>query len=437
MNAHGQNFVSTVVILVALILPGAACSTAPSPQPGSSAATPVSPPQPQTPFPIKGTIKPGDKLGAMSIEREESKHYYWLLDSCNFDWEVLKPTSQTVQCTVPPLPVVAIGAFWGATAAKIESSWKLMSWELSVDDYQVALDEFGWSDFSIVNSGEQATYRNWNVLLRNLSPGRHTIRSSWTMATPVDDGWNTYAPGRYDFIAALTVTERPDYPTIPQVAESGQHAYTSKDAGLDFLLYVPKAYGEDPKAEWPLILYLHDAEWRGTNPDFVRRDSLPRRLDIQGDIPFLVISPAGNGDWDFWSKEGMIVPVLRILEEVQTTYAVDPKRIYLTGAGMGGNGVWALGLLHPDAFAALVPLDGYLYPFGVPDNICDLKDVPVWAFHGENDFMVPVEVEQDLVSALNACGGKAQITIKTDAVIPMDEYYRPELYEWLLSQSMK
>jgi predicted peptidase len=134
----------------------------------------------------------------------------------------------------------------------------------------------------------------------------------------------------------------------------------------------------------------------------------------------------------------MITPLITLVEEIQSSYSVDPKRIYLTGSGMGGNGVWAIGLRHPEVFAALAPLDGYLnYPFAVPENICDLKDVPVWAFHGENDFMVPVEVEQELVDALNACGGNAQYTVKPGVVIPGEIYTQSELYEWFLSQSKK
>jgi predicted peptidase len=126
------------------------------------------------------------------------------------------------------------------------------------------------------------------------------------------------------------------------------------------------------------------------------------------------------------------------LDEIKAKTSVDAKRIYLTGNDLGGNGVWALGLLHPEYFAALAPVAGYAsYPFAVPDNICDLKDVPVWAFHGKRDPYVPVEVEQALVDALNACGGDAQITVSPDMKndVPVKAYADPALYEWLLGQS--
>ena len=53
----------------------------------------------------------------------------------------------------------------------------------------------------------------------------------------------------------------------------------------------------------------------------------------------------------------------------------------------------------------------YGWPFTVPENICDLKDVPVWAFHGAKDEVMPLEAEQMLVDALKACGGNVQFTV--------------------------
>jgi predicted peptidase len=106
---------------------------------------------------------------------------------------------------------------------------------------------------------------------------------------------------------------------------------------------------------------------------------------------------------------------------------------------MGGNGVWVMALQHPEYFAALAPIAGYAsYPFAVPDNICDLKDVPVWAFHGGMDEIVPLQVEQDLVNALVACGGDARLTesphMKAD--VPYKVYEDPAFYEWLLSEAL-
>ena len=430
-------FLTTIVLLVVFLT---ACAT--------PTQTSPTPPPTQTPFSVRGIISPGDKIGEMTIERMRSIDYYRLDEFFDFDWTIIEPHSQTVERTLPELSAVGVDIGWGAFKTKIESNWEAMSWELYIDDYQIALDQFGWEDISFLDeTGAEVTCRVWNVILKNLSAGRHTIRYSISLDVSIDDGWNTYLPGKYEYIANLTVIEKPIYPTISSVANPGQYAYTSPKANLDFLLYLPEEYGTDPEAKWPLIVYLHDAEWRGTSPEILRGEfnppylsgvSLPKELEKGKELPFIVLSPVGNGGWDFWSKEEMITPLFTLLEEIQSLYSVDAKRIYLTGAGMGGNGVWAIGLHDPDYFAALAPLDGYLgYPFAVPENICDLKDVPVRASHGGMDFMVPAKVEQALVDALIACGGNAQFTIKPNAVIPVDEYANPELYEWLLSQSKK
>ena len=107
---------------------------------------------------------------------------------------------------------------------------------------------------------------------------------------------------------------------------------------------------------------------------------------------------------------------------------------------MGGNGVWTIGLRYPDYFAALAPVAGYFgWPPEVPENICDLKDVPVWAFHGGRDDIIPVEAGQELVDSLNACGGNAQFSVSQDMKIDVRVkiYAEPELFKWLLFQAMK
>ena len=81
---------------------------------------------------------------------------------------------------------------------------------------------------------------------------------------------------------------------------------------------------------------------------------------------------------------------------------------------------------------------GYFgWPASVPENICDLKDVPVRAFHGARDELIPLEAEQKLVDALQACGGEVQMTVYQDIGhdVSMEQVFTPELYQWLLNQS--
>jgi len=77
-------------------------------------------------------------------------------------------------------------------------------------------------------------------------------------------------------------------------------------------------------------------------------------------------------------------------EEIIQKYPVQTEQIYLTGLSMGGYGTWHWAARHPRAFAALVPICGGAMPLtGFPERAAVLKEVPIWAFHGEDDQIVP------------------------------------------------
>jgi dipeptidyl aminopeptidase/acylaminoacyl peptidase len=63
-----------------------------------------------------------------------------------------------------------------------------------------------------------------------------------------------------------------------------------------------------------------------------------------------------------------------------------------------------------------------------------LKDVPVWAFHGGKDNVVPVKESEDMVEAVKGRGGDAKLTVYPDAGHDSwtVTYDNPELYDWLL-----
>jgi predicted peptidase len=119
-----------------------------------------------------------------------------------------------------------------------------------------------------------------------------------------------------------------------------------------------------------------------------------------------------------------------LLDEVSARYAVDPDRIYLTGLSMGGFGTWAWAIAEPHRFAAIAPICGG----GAPAAVCALRHLPVWAFHGARDTVVPLHRSEDMVRALEACGGNVRFTIypeaKHDSWTPA--YADPELYQWFL-----
>jgi predicted peptidase len=206
----------------------------------------------------------------------------------------------------------------------------------------------------------------------------------------------------------------------------------TKTVRLNYLLYLPKGYGTDPHKKWPLILFLHGAGERGDDLELVKVHGIPKILKRRKTFPFIVVSPQCSED-AWWPGE--VEALAALLDEVVARYAVDPERVYLTGLSMGGFGAWSLAMARPERFAAVAPICGG----GNPGRVCVLKDVPVWAFHGALDPVVPLARSEEMVNALKACGGDVRLTVYPDA--EHDSWTRtyddPELYAWFLRHTRK
>jgi len=214
----------------------------------------------------------------------------------------------------------------------------------------------------------------------------------------------------------------------------GQHPRSfrgqiTKAVALEYLLFLPQDYGRDPEKKWPLMLFLHGAGERGDSLGLVKKHGPPKIVGQQPDFPFIVVSPqCPAGLW--WPEK--LDDLSALLDEVEARYAVDSRRIYLTGLSMGGYGTWSLAQDQPERFAAIVPICGG----GSRALARRLKDLPVWVFHGAQDKTVPLEESEKMVAALKRAGGSPRLTIYPDAGHDSwtETYDNPELYEWLLSQ---
>ena len=201
---------------------------------------------------------------------------------------------------------------------------------------------------------------------------------------------------------------------------------------LKFLLYLPQAAREDPAQKWPLILFLHGVGERGSNPRVLLRYGIPKQVENTPDFPFITISPQCPRD-EWWPN---LIPALNdIYRYALDSYPVDPGRVYLTGLSMGGYGAWAWASLYPEQFAAVAPVcGGGTSSLGFPERVCDLKEVPVWAFHGAQDDTVPISESEILVKTLDGCGGDVRFTVYPEAGHDSwtPTYANPQLYTWFL-----
>jgi predicted peptidase len=107
--------------------------------------------------------------------------------------------------------------------------------------------------------------------------------------------------------------------------------------------------------------------------------------------------------------------------------------VYLTGIGEGAAVAWRWAAKEPEKFAALAPVCG-------PCNaleVCKLRGVPVWIFHGARDQVVPISETQSVVLALKLCGGNVNYTVYPEVGHDAwsNAYDDPDLYAWLLDQN--
>jgi len=209
---------------------------------------------------------------------------------------------------------------------------------------------------------------------------------------------------------------------------------------LPWALYVPRGY--DARSSWPLVVFLHGSGESGR--DGVRQLSAglgPALFAAPARWPALVVlpqKPSGDQEW-----EEVEDAVLALVDEIRSRYRVDPRRIVLTGMSQGGHGTWVLGARHPGLWAALAPVCGYgsalgggAFRGGAAELAVPLARLPVWAFHGALDDVVPVRGSEGMVAAIVAAGGTARLTVFPAANHnAWDPAYRESgLAEWLLAQ---
>jgi predicted peptidase len=214
-------------------------------------------------------------------------------------------------------------------------------------------------------------------------------------------------------------------------------AQLTRQVELNYLLYLPVEYKPGDSKRWPLMLFLHGAGERGTNLAQVAVHGPPKLVKQKREFPFLIVSPqcpAGQR-WDNTA-------LLALLDDVIARHRVDTNRVYLTGLSMGGYGTWSLGSVHPERFAALVPICGGGQPIDLllsnPAKTRAVQSLGVWAFHGAKDPVVALAESERMVAAFKKAGCReVQLTVYPEAQHDSwtETYDNPELYEWLLKHS--
>ncbi len=211
------------------------------------------------------------------------------------------------------------------------------------------------------------------------------------------------------------------------VQQGYSQMHTVKDSTeYPFWVYLPDTYTDS--SNFPLFIFLHGRSLCGTDLNRVLRYGPLYEIKRGMNIPFVIVAPQlkPNSSWNPDKVDAVVNYML-------AHYKIDSNKISVSGMSLGGYGAFDYaGKYHKKLAAASIVCGG-----GNTDYACEVKDLPIWLFHGKLDKAVPFSESTKMLEAVQNCGGY---------YINLNEYpnwghsqlirvYRMhELYEWLLKQ---
>ena len=190
---------------------------------------------------------------------------------------------------------------------------------------------------------------------------------------------------------------------------------------LPYRLVRPAA--TEPGKKYPLVLVLHGAGERGTDNAkqlihvWDKGTGPLGRSEFREAKAFALLPQCPDGQqwvnvpWAAGSYKSPPVSepldlALQLVEASLKDLPIDPDRVSVMGLSMGGYGTFDAIQRRPELFAAAVPICAAM-------DVSKAKDVarvPVWAFHGDKDTVVPPAGSREAVAALRAAGAEPRYT---------------------------
>lgn len=202
--------------------------------------------------------------------------------------------------------------------------------------------------------------------------------------------------------------------------------------------YLPPEY--DASSGHPLMVYLHGIGANGngtTQLDRVLINGPAELIDEDEwpyERPFVVLTPQHPG-----TGCTTVAEIESFLAYAIDAYDVDPERVYLTGISCGAIGAWDyLGNYLVDQITAAVLIAGdgrgaFAYAG------CALGQVPIWAFHGEDDHVVDPLGTIEPIEDLLACEPTPDVQMTIYPDVRHESWHRvydlsagDDVYAWML-----
>ncbi|MFP2924028.1 discoidin domain-containing protein [Pyxidicoccus sp. 3LG] len=239
-------------------------------------------------------------------------------------------------------------------------------------------------------------------------------------------------------------------PSGPLTCPAGEQTAV-RSARYAYALFLPAGYNADRDARWPLVISLHGYFGGTLNADHSAPASNAEGLawnlnsaTFRAGFGAIAVSPNYHRIGESGQASFDNPTLMALLEDLKRDYLVDTDRVYFTGFSGGANSLYEVGGLPgnmPKA-AAFVPIAVTATPANVA-NICNLRTLPIWPFHGGSDPQGQPDKSTGLKTKLETqCGGTTSAMLNPtvypnvghDAVLWRTAYATPALWDWLFQQ---
>ena len=224
----------------------------------------------------------------------------------------------------------------------------------------------------------------------------------------------------------------PTEPSLGISAGAYPMKYENPENGsyMEYYAFIP----ENASENMPLVIFLHGDGEVNRFSTLESNSLMVSVRELYGDrFPFIAISPCTRIEsWTDWPIPDTL---MKLIEEVVETYAIDKEHIILTGHSRGAVGVWHMINNYGDYFSAAVPVSCFCFKNLQLDTIVH---VPIRAFCGtlESYERSYSRLMGEQVDEIVLAGGDAELTIFEGAshVETPALSFTDELFQWMLSQ---
>jgi len=179
--------------------------------------------------------------------------------------------------------------------------------------------------------------------------------------------------------AAAAVPGPPDRRGYVRTVE--EFEYAPGRPGMTTATYAHRSYS--PRKPTALILALHygGRVTPDTGSEFAELLVLPGL----GELKAVILAPScpGRGWTDPVSEEAL----LRLVEAARKKFAIDGRRVAVTGFSMGAIGTYRMAARHPEVFTAAIAVSG----LPDPEDIETMGGIPLYIIQSDGDEIFPID----------------------------------------------